>query len=259
MKNPLLFILILLSNSVSFSAATTSALDIKTYKYAFSKKDNFKVSYADYPAGEDEFYELNYKNGAKLPHEINTQHPHGLKISGNNHSDDLFMYAYKKITGLKPNTPYHVSFSLEFAANAPTGSSGVGGSPGDSVFVKIGAVNQEPQRFIDEDHYYKIALDKGNQLQDGKDMIFIGTVGVDTQDSIYRLKTLPYLPDEVMQKKLTQFRVTTDNQGQAWVVFGTDSGYEATSTFFYTNLSLTFKEVSATSLHPIDAPLQSIK
>lgn len=245
MEKSLLFILIFLSTTFSFSAENTSPPDIKSYKYTFSKKDNFKVSYADYPAGQDEFYELDYQNGAKLPGEINAQHPHGLKISGNNHSDDLFMYAYKKISGLKPNTLYHVSFSLEFAANAPTGSTGVGGSPGDSVFVKIGAVNQEPQRFIDEDHYYKIALDKGNQLQDGKDMIFIGTVGVDTQDSIYRLKTLPYLPDAIRQEKLAHFKVTSNNQGQAWVVFGTDSGYEATSTLYYTNLSLTFKELCA--------------
>jgi hypothetical protein len=245
MKKSLLFFLMFLSSMVSFSSEDTSNSDIKTYKYTFSKQDHFNVSYADYPSDQDEFYELDYKNGAKLPREINTHHPHGLKISGNNHSDDLFMYAYKKIPGLKPNTQYHVSFSLEFASNAPVGSSGVGGSPGDSIFVKIGAVNIEPQRFIDTDNYYKLALDKGNQKQDGKDMILIGTVGVDTQDSIYRLKTLPYIPNPELQEKLAQYTVTTDNQGQAWVVFGTDSGFEATSTFFYTNLSITFKEQSA--------------
>jgi hypothetical protein len=223
-----------------------SAPDIKTYKYSFTKEDNFQVSFADYPSGEDEFYELESKNGAKLPEEIKADDAHGLKISGNNHSDDLFMYAYKKIQDLKPNTLYQVSFSLEFASNAPKDSTGVGGSPGDSVYVKIGAVNKEPQRFIDTDNSYKIALDKGNQAQDGKDMVLIGTVGVDTQDTIYRLKTLPYLPTAEMQEKLAQYSVTTDNQGQAWVVFGTDSGFEATSTLFYTNLSVTFKEVIPT-------------
>ena len=225
-------------------------LEIKTYKYTFTKEDNFTVSYSDYPVGQEEFFELDFKNGAKLPREINARNSHGLKISGNNHSDDLFMYAYKKITGLKPNTQYHVDFSIEFASRAPAGAAGVGGSPGDNVYVKIGAINQQPQRYIDEHHDYQIALDKGNQELDGKDMILIGTVGVNNDDATYRLKTLPYMPDEETQKKLEQYTITTDNQGRAWVIFGTDSGFEATSTFFYTNLFVTFKELALpTEIH----------
>ena len=219
-----------------------STPDIKTYKYTFSKNDHFKVAFADYPKDQEEFFELTFKNNATLPPEINT-HSHGLKISGNNHSDDLFMYAYKKISDLKPYTTYHVSFSLEFASNAAVGSIGVGGSPGDSVYVKIGAVSQEPQRYIDSSGNYMINLDKGNQELDGKDMILIGTFGVDTEDSIYRLKTLPYLPNEDIQNKLNNYTVTTNNQGEAWIVFGTDSGYESTTMIFYTNLFVTFKEL----------------
>jgi len=118
--------------AVTASASTNHRIDIKSYKYTFSKKDNFTVSYADYPQGEEAFFKLKFKNGAVLPPEIKTS-LHGLKISGNNHSDDLFMYAYKRIDGLKPHTDYHVSFSLEFASNAPQGSMGTGGSPGDGV------------------------------------------------------------------------------------------------------------------------------
>ncbi|WP_237758047.1 hypothetical protein [Legionella oakridgensis] len=71
----------------------------------------------------------------------------------------------------------------------------------------------------------------------------IGTVGVDTQDSIYRLKTLPYLPNEEMQAKLANYTVTTNNKGEIWLILGTDSGYESTTTIFYTNLSVTFKKL----------------
>lgn len=242
LKKSFLFLFFLASQAVSITAfAMPNMTDIKTYKYTFSKKEDFKVSYADYPQGEEEFYELKFKNSAVLPREINTP-LHGLKISGNNHSDDLFMYAYKKVNGLKPNTKYQVSFSLEFASNEPPGSAGAGGSAGDSVYIKVGAVTQEPQRFVDNDNNYRMNLDKGNQDTDGKDMITIGTFGVDTHDSIYRLKTLPYLPDEQMQDKLTNFTVTSNNEGNAWVVLGTDSGFESTTTIFYTNLTVTFKE-----------------
>ncbi len=214
---------------------------IKTYKYTFSTQEEFTVSFADYPKEQEQFYELQFKKNAFLPNEIKTG-AHGLKISGNNHSDDLFMFAYKKINGLKANTHYHVSFSLEFASNAPNDSVGAGGSPGSSVFVKIGVVNQKPERYLDEANNYRMVLDKGNQATDGKDMVLIGTVGVDTQDSIYRLKTLPYQPDSEMQAKLDNYYVTSNDRGEVWVIFGTDSAYESTSTIFYTNLITSFAE-----------------
>jgi hypothetical protein len=224
------------------SGLTCAALDIKTYKYTFSEKNPVQVEFADYPQGEEHNFELTFKHNAPLPSEIHTKHP-GLKISGINHSDDLFMYAYKKIKGLKPNTTYKVSFSLEFASNAPLESFGVGGSPGDGVYMKIGVVSKEPQRYIDDLNYYRINLDKGDQQGDGKDMILIGTIGVDTKEPTYRLKTLPYLPNEEMQHKLNQYTVTTNNKGEVWAIFGTDSGFEGPTTLFYTNLSLSFKEL----------------
>ncbi|MCE0723287.1 MULTISPECIES: hypothetical protein [Legionella] len=239
MKKPVLFFLFLVT---SYSGFSLNSPELKSYKYTFSKKENFKVSFADYPKGEEKFFELQFKNDAKLPYEINTS-LHALKISGNNHSDDLFMYAYKKVKDLKPNTTYRVSFSLEFASNAPDGSTGVGGSPGDSVYVKIGAVSHKPLRYVDDLNHYRINLDKGNQALDGKDMLTIGSFGVDTANSVYRLKTLPYLPTEEIQTKLANYTTRTNDKGEVWLVLGTDSGFESTTTIFYTSLSVTFKEL----------------
>ena len=219
-----------------------TAAEITTYKYSFSQQDHFIVSYADYPRGQEDFYELAFEEGALLPLHIKPS-CHGLKISGNNHSDDLFMYTYKQLNGLKANTTYHVSFSLELASNAPIDSTGVGGSPGSSVYVKIGAVTQKPDRYIDNAGYYRMKLDKGDQALDGKDMLLIGTVGVDTHDEIYRIKTLPYQPTTEMHDKLEHYTVTTDEKGMLWLIVGTDSGYESTSTLFYTNVIASFKEV----------------
>lgn len=120
---------------------------------------------------------------------------------------------------------------------------GAGGSPGDSVYVKIGVVSHKPQRDVDDSNHYRINLDKGNQALDGKDMITIGSIGVDTANSIYRLKALPYLPTEEMQAKLANYTTRSNNQGEVWLVLGTDSGFESTTTIFYTGLSVTFKEL----------------
>jgi hypothetical protein len=213
---------------------------VKTYKFNFSEP--FSVSYADYPAGEERFFELYFTPRSALPSEI-VSSQRCLKISGNNHSDDLFMYAYKKLDNLKPNTRYQVSFSLEFASNATKDCIGTGGSPGASVYMKIGVVSKKPTRSLDSGNYYRIDLDKGNQAQDGKDMILIGDISVDNQDALYRLKTLPYEPNQEMAEKINNYHFTSTKRGEGWVIFGSDSGYESTSTLFYTNLVVTFKEI----------------
>lgn len=46
-----------------------------------------------------------------------------------------------------------------------------------------------------------------------------------------------------MQAKLANYTVTTNNKGEIWLILGTDSGYESTTTIFYTNLSVTFKKL----------------
>jgi hypothetical protein len=219
-------------------------IDIKTYKYSFAKNDYFKVSYADYPKGQEDFYELEFTEGAQLPPEIKPNQ-RGLKVSGNNHSDDLFIYVYKRLDGLKANTTYQVHFSLEFATNVAANTLGVGGSPGSSVFVKIGAVATKPKRYLESSNYYRVALDKGNQEIDGKDMILLGTIGVDNADSnYYQIKTLPYQPDAKMQEKLKHYTVTSNKKGEVWLILGTDSAFESKSTIFYTNVVANFKELA---------------
>lgn len=50
---------------------------------------------------------------------------------------------------------------------------------------------------------------KGNKSLGGKEMILIGVIGVDDQDTRYPIKTLPYQPDAEMQEKLDHYTVTS--------------------------------------------------
>ncbi|KTD36400.1 hypothetical protein Lnau_1384 [Legionella nautarum] len=239
MKKLLLFFSLsfcfMLFSSFSYSENNNQPFSIKTYKFTFSKEDQFKVSFADYPKGEEDFYELQFAEDAQLPAEITTT-SRSLKISGNNHSDDLFMYAYKKLEGLKANTKYQVHFSVEFASNGAADSIGTGGSA-SSVYVKLGAVAEKPQRYLDEANFYRMALDKGNQLSDGKDMILLGSIGVDSQSAVYRIKTLSNLS--------SHYSATTNSKGELWLVLGTDSAFESKTTIYYTNIIATFKEINS--------------
>jgi hypothetical protein len=187
--------------------------------------------FADYPAGEEEFYELQYEH-TNLPEPLDESRG-AFMLSGNNHSDDLFMFAKRKLTGLQPNRTYKVKFELEFATNVANGMFGVGGSPGEGVTVKVGATSIEPDVVIEEDGWYRMNIDKSNQTQSGTDMMAIGNFANGTDQNVYTLKTLS-------SKKAIQ--VSSNDLGELWVIVGTDSGFESTTTVYFTHLNLSIRQ-----------------
>ncbi len=169
---------------------------------------------------------------ADLPTEVN-QNSKALRISGRNLSDDLFMFMKKEISGLKPNRTYLLSVQVELASQYPEQSVGIGGSPGASVFVKAGGSTIEPRSVADGDNY-RLNLDKGNQAQGGENLVVIGTVGIPGTEFKYRLIERDNLRQPV--------RVKSDAAGKLWVIVGTDSGFEGTTTLYYNTITVTLQE-----------------
>ena len=198
--------------------------------------ENWQVGFADYPPGEDVFYELGSEL-TTLPSYLGTNVP-GLKITGNNHSDDLFMFAKKNITGLKPNTTYDVTFELEIATNASSECFGVGGAPGVGVYIKTGISVIEPNVVEDvNNNILLMNINKGNQAQSGTDAIVLGHFGNTNpcENITYQLK--------ILDNHNSAVRFTTNNSGNSWILVGTDSAFEATTTIYYKALVVRLSEV----------------
>ncbi|WP_372948670.1 hypothetical protein [Mariniphaga sp.] len=189
--------------------------------------DGWTGDFADYPVGEEHFYDLVFEHDT-LPEPLD-QNQFALKLSGNNHSDDLFMFAKRKVSGLEPNTVYYINFTLEFATNVPDGTMGAGGSPGESVYIKAGATTTEPKKEKDGDNFYRMNIDKNNQSQNGEDMVVIGDFSNDTDLEEYTLKSV---------SNESPFGAATDENGNLWLIIGTDSGFEATTTIYYNSVKV---------------------
>jgi len=154
----------------------------------------------------------------------------GLFISGTNHSDDLWMFWKKKLTGLLPNTEYQVVLDVEMASSVPPGQVGIGGSPGEGVYVKAGASRSEPVAVVDSQGWWRMNIDKGNQSTSGADASVLGHIsktgnGTNGYQYIYR------------NNRNTKQSVTTSADGSLWIFFGTDSGFEGTTSLYYTHAS----------------------
>jgi hypothetical protein len=183
----------------------------------------FQAGFSDYPAGPDDsaYFELRYAY---------TEEPGGDKaimLSGNNHSDDLFMFLKKKLSGLQPNTDYTITFDVEVSSNAYTPA----GTADETVFLKVGATDIEPKSVIDKGKFV-MNIDKGNQAEDGIDMVTIGDVAVPSNTGTYiKINRTNASTDHPLE-------VTSNNRGELWLIVGTDSGYQGITTLYYTTISV---------------------
>lgn len=201
--------------------------------FSFSNyPEGWNADFSDYPVGQESFYELDW-GWESLPSGTSSAYTKGLYVSGNNHSDDLFMFFKHPISGLVPNTLYSINFEATLASNIPEGMFGIGGSPGESVFVKIGASSQEPQKIAIRNYYF-LNVDKGNQSQGGANARVVGHLAnphVDPLNPQYLAQTY---------ESTHPLQVQTDGQGHLWIFIGTDSGFEGTTKFYLLNLKLGF-------------------
>lgn len=199
----------------------------------------WKAGFADYPQGEEEFYELGSSH-SNLPAQLTTTRK-GFKVTGNNHSDDLFMFITKQVDGLEPNTRYSFRFKVTFGTNAQNNCMGIGGSPGNSVWIKVGATKNEPKAVNDGTGFLLLNWDKGNQATGGSDAIIAGDFA-NSQECSATGDEAPYLQKTLITEKGV-YTTVSDDKGSLWLLLGTDSGFEGPTTIYFMEL-----EVAATKL-----------
>ncbi len=221
----------------STAPSTTAPAGKLTFKYDFSKGDHgWTTGYSDYSTGMESGIE--FESGiAPLPDELK---PLGqaYHISTRNISDDVFMFLKKqlgKADGIVPNRTYKANIEISFATNAFSGSVGIGGSPAESVFVKVGGAPLEPKAESSND-YVGLNLDKGAQNGGGRYAVQIGNVAKTdgSEDNRYAIKTL--------SNESQALTITSDANGELWIFVGTDSGFEGTTTLYYTSIDITLSE-----------------
>lgn len=228
---------------LSFALAGCATSYDTEYQFEFefeNDEQGWVTGFADLPADYDPMiYELDSGWG-ELPSGLEGN---AIFLSGHNRSDDLFMFLKVQVEGLKPDSTYQVEFSIDLASNTPEGLMGIGGSPGESVFVKAGATTQEPEVITDDAGWLRMNIDKGNQASEGKDMINLGTlanpnIDLDTfTGEEYALMTL------TSEDRL--FEVIPDGNGIVWLIVGTDSGFEGPTRVYYDKISIQMNEIES--------------
>lgn len=227
--------LVLLFALVVVSCLPDQEVRIYSVSYIFTDSaSGWEGDFADYPV-DSTGYHLQVGLDI-LPYNLNADSTKkAIRTSGINASDDLFMFIKKKISGLRENSTYEILFNVRLASNAPTGQVGEE-TPGESVYVKVGASTHEPEKEIVED-YYHLNIDKGDQSEGGENMIVIGHIGV--------AATTPQKYALIVKNNNSSNGVyaTTDDRGELWLIVGTDSDYPEQTTLYYTQIDVLFNQV----------------
>ncbi|NWF77062.1 MAG: PEP-CTERM sorting domain-containing protein [Chloroflexi bacterium] len=168
----------------------------------------------------------------------------GYYIQGMNHSDDLFMFLKRRLgseDGVVLGQKYRVKFTIVFASNAPSGAYGIGGSPGESVFLKAGASTVEPEVYLDPDaNYYLMNVDKGlGNDEAGGVASVVGDIANGLSAEEVDLQNPPY----VSLKRQHEHTVTANPDGGLWLLVGTDSGFEGLTGIYYQRIAVTLTPV----------------
>jgi hypothetical protein len=195
--------------------------------------DGWKAVFAEYPDGEQEFYEL--ASGSKNLPEPLDQTKKAFMLSGNNHSDALQMWLVKQLIGLASNAKYTIETEVELASKYPDGSVGIGGSPGNAVHLvshfSTGGYTLEKKQGSN----IQFILSKTEEISDVVASIDLGDVSINSSEYTYQLIT--------RKKSSSPAYVRTDSQGKLWAIVGTWSGFEGISTLYYTRIKITLTRI----------------
>jgi hypothetical protein len=219
----------------------------ETRSFSFERGSlGFEALFADRPPGEDAFYELDYQYES-LPAPLSARR--GVRISGNNHSDDLAMLVKGPIEGLMPNTLYRLELEMEIASNVPAGCFGVGGSPGDGVYMKLGATTDEPMALTSsapgDNGWLRLNFDYGQQSQSGDAAKVVGTLA--NSYSCDEGTTAPW-ELRTLSTRGQSLRAISDPDGVIWVVAGSDSAFEGRTDWYLTALRVRLEFVPEVEL-----------
>lgn len=157
----------------------------------------------------------------------------GYFQSGTNRSDDLFLYVKTSVNGLVPGVTYQLGANLQFLTNVPSACVGVGGSPGESVWLVLAASSAEPLNLISGGDT-RLNIDRGNQSIGGSSGVVLGSMANSVSDC-----GVPRWESKALSTSLkNRLSVKADEKGIIWVLIGFDSGFEALSQLYYQRLSL---------------------
>jgi hypothetical protein len=209
---------------------------ILSFDFAGGSALGWEAGFADYHEGMDMRTEAGIR---LLPPEVGPGS--GYYLSGWNYSDDLFMFLRRRLgpsDGIAAGRSYVVRFEVTLATSAGRDCAGIGGAPGESVYVKLGAAPLRPEPVLVGDEL-RMSVDKGNQAEGGVHASVAGTISADEP---LPCSNAPFV--DLVRTHTHRYAIPASSEGDLWLLFGTDSGYEGFTSIYVRRIEVTLTPVA---------------
>ena len=239
MRKNLLVAVVVVVGVIIYVVATGIASSIRIEFDFRQGAQGWEAGFAEYsPRTQDMMLEAGIRT---LPSELGINGT-GYYLQGMNHSDDLFMFLNRRLgtdDGVVPGQEYRVMFTIVLASNAPSGAVGIGGAPGESVYLKAGASPVKPQAYLDSDtDYYLTNVDKGlGNSGSGTAASVVGNIANGLSAEELDLENPAYV--SLTRQHEHEYTTIASPDGQLWLLVGTDSGFEGLTAIYYQSISVT--------------------
>ncbi len=211
---------------------------VTTFETDFDTSEtDWEPFYTGYPVSYEENMEFDY-GIEPLPAPLDSAQS-GYYITAFNRSDNVKMLFRNQVDELEPNTTYSVHFTVRFATEVPSGCAGIGGAPGEAVRVIADASDIRPEPMIEgegDDGYVLLNIQHMGDSQQWYQNAIMGDIANSREcEEGYEFEI-----KEVSSERVHS-TVTTNSEGEAWLMFGTRSGFEGQTHLFYTNFKAEFR------------------
>ena len=200
---------------------------------------NWTADFAGYhPAyNTNGFYQL--ASGVRyMPRKLTILPRRAFYIQGTAGGPGLIMFLKRHLTaadGIVAGQSYRIDYVVNLASNAPTGCAGIGGPPGESVFLRTGASPIEP---------LAVALPNGG-LQLNIDLNTATSPAGDVANGMECENASPTFPFVLFQRSAQHPTVTADANGELWLFVGTGSGFDGMTRLYYQSIKATLTPITS--------------
>ena len=238
-KSLLVPLAVIVVGLIVYAAITT----MSSIRLEFDFRDGaqgWEAGFAEYSSEMEDMMQL--ETGIRrLPTQLGINGT-GYYLQGMNHSDDLFMFLKRRLgtdDGVMAGQEYRAKFTIVFASNAPTGAAGIGGAPGESVYLKAGASPVEPEVYLNSvDKDYHMYVDKGEgNSGDGTAASVVG----DIANGLSAEENPRYV--SLSRRHEHEYTITASQDGELWLLVGTDSGFEGLTGIYYQSIAVSLSPV----------------
>jgi hypothetical protein len=207
--------------------------DIKNGSIKNYPKLPVKTPYFNYPQ-EDRSW-LIYYGLSEIPAPIGGT---GFLVQGNNHSDDMDYWIFKKIEGkelVKINrNQIKLKATVTIVSNHAKEGFGVGGSERFDLYVT--AIKKNPSVVVDKNSGH-VRLDPS--ILNIGEVSFVQALGDSTVNDKYS-ENLPFKEKNLRNMVLVSFDFDKNSDTNIWIGIGFHSGFESFSGLFYKSIKLDF-------------------